>query len=326
MLERLFNLAWYGRVPWTWLLWPLAVLVRVVTTRKRQAYLSAPGASYDVPVIVVGNITIGGTGKTPVVQSIVQYLQGLGFRPGIISRGYGGTLDQFPHIIGAQDDSVRVGDEPFMLFQSLDVPVVVDPIRTRAVSCILEAGVDIIISDDGLQHYQLHRDYEVCVIDGSRNLGNGQLMPVGPLREHKSRLGTVDYVLTNALMESDFTFQIEPVAWVNVLTEEHVSLQNFKVASDALAIAGIGNPDKFKHTLAQLDVHCAHKWFADHHSYTADDLDGLANQILMTQKDAVKIKPFARDDMWYLKISAHLPDAFFQNLKLKLEQWKQNHG
>jgi tetraacyldisaccharide 4'-kinase len=326
VLERLFNLAWYGRVQWTWVLWPLTMLVGLITSRKREAYLAANMQHYAVPVIVVGNITVGGTGKTPVVQSMVKYLQDLGYRPGIISRGYGGTLGAFPHLIQDQDPSSMVGDEPYMLFQSLNIPVVVDPVRTRAVSFILESGVDVIISDDGLQHYQLHRDYEVCVIDGLRNLGNGQLMPVGPLREHKARLETVDYVLKQQSGLSETAFQIEPVAWVNVLTGKHQQLSEFDVKPDAVAIAGIGNPDKFKRTLEELGIHCAHKWFPDHHGYTQAELSVLPSQVLMTEKDAVKIKPFAGNDMWYLKISARLPDAFLQNLKLKLEQWKQDHG
>jgi tetraacyldisaccharide 4'-kinase len=326
VLERLFNASWYGRFQWTWLLLPLAMLVAVVTKRKRQAYIAAQTQSYAVPVIVVGNITIGGTGKTPVVQSIVRFLQTQGYRPGVISRGYGGTLANFPHLIESKDSSHEVGDEPYMLCQSLGVPVVVDPVRTRAVSFILNSGVDVIISDDGLQHYALHRDYEVCVIDGSRGLGNAQLMPVGPLREHKSRLESVDYVLRSDSVVSRSTFQIEPESWCNLKTEQEYELSRFKLKSNALAIAGIGNPDKFKQTLNELNLHCAHKWFADHYDYKAQDFSDLTQQVLMTEKDAVKIKPFAGDDMWFLKISACLPDAFFQHLKLKLEQWKRDHG
>jgi tetraacyldisaccharide 4'-kinase len=301
-------------------------MVAFITKRKRQAYLMANTEPYPVPVIVVGNITLGGTGKTPVVQALVKYLQELGYRPGVISRGYGGSLDIFPHLIDAQDDSSKVGDEPYMLFQSLDVPVVVDPVRTRGVTHILKSGIDVIISDDGLQHYQLHRDYEVCVIDGSRGLGNGQLMPVGPLREGKSRLNSVDFVLKNDDLLSDSTFQVEPVAWVNVQAGTLCELDAFEVNADSVAIAGIGNPDKFKRTLVKLGIHCPHKWFADHYNYTQYDLNGLAKQLLMTEKDAVKIKPFASEDMWYLKVSACLPDVFYQHLKLKLQQWKQDYG
>ena len=326
MLERLFNAAWYGRLQWTWLLWPLSVLVRVITARKRNAYLGTQSKPYSVPVIVVGNITIGGTGKTPVVQALVKYLQSLGYQPGVISRGYGGGLTAFPHLIQAKDSSHQVGDEPYMLYHSLRIPVVVDPIRTRAVSCILTAGVNVIISDDGLQHYQLHRDYEICVIDGSRGLGNEQLMPVGPLREHKNRLSSVDYVLKSGTQISESHFQIEPVSWVNLRTNEVCELTRFKHKQDALAVAGIGNPDKFLKTLNDLNIHCAHNWFPDHHDYKAQDFSDLTQQVLMTEKDAVKVKPFAGEDMWYLKISARLPESFLQHLKLKLEQWKRDHG
>lgn len=326
VLERLFNAAWYGRFQWTWVLWPLAVLVKFITTRKRKAYLSAQSKPYSVPVIVVGNITIGGTGKTPVVQALVKYLQTLGYQPGVISRGYGGTLTAFPHLIQTQDSSHKVGDEPYMLHRSLGIPVVVDPVRTRAVSCILTTGVDVIISDDGLQHYQLHRDYEICVIDGSRGLGNEQLMPVGPLREHKNRLGSVDYVLKSDPQINESHFQIEPVSWVNVITSEECELTEFKPRQDALAIAGIGNPEKFLKTLNDLNIYCAHKWFSDHYDYKSHDFIDLTQQVLMTEKDAVKVMSFAGDDMWYLKISARLPEAFLLHLKLKLEQWKRDHG
>lgn len=326
MLERLFNAAWYGRFPWTWLLWPLSLLVLFVTKRKRTHYLESQLKPYAAPVIVVGNITLGGTGKTPVVQSMVRYLQSKGYKPGVISRGYGGALTNFPHLIQSQDTSQIVGDEPFMLSQSLNIPVVVDPVRARAVSFILEQGVDIIISDDGLQHYGLYRDYEVCVIDGSRGLGNAQIMPVGPLRESRSRLYSVDYVLSSDAKLNDNSFQIEPVSWVNLVTNEEQALASFKPKDDALAIAGIGNPNKFLSTLNQLGVYCDHNWYPDHYDYKKHDFAGLTQQILMTEKDAVKIKQFATTDMWFLKIVANLPDAFLQDLNLKLEQWKRDHG
>jgi tetraacyldisaccharide 4'-kinase len=326
MLERLFNAAWYGRLAWTWLLWPLSLLVLFITKRKRRQYLGSNLKPYSAPVVVVGNITLGGTGKTPVVQSMVRYLQSKGYKPGVISRGYGGTLADFPHLIHSQDNSQKVGDEPFMLHQSLNIPVVVDPIRARAVPFILDKGVDIIISDDGLQHYGLYRDYEVCVIDGSRGLGNAQLMPVGPLREHKSRLQSVNYVLSSDSVASDKTFKIKPVSWVNLVTNEEQSLECFKPENEALAVAGIGNPSNFLTTLNQLGVYCEHKWYPDHYDFKKQDFAGLTQQILMTEKDAVKIKQFATSNMWFLKIAADLPEAFLQDLNIKLEQWKRDHG
>ncbi|GAA6133535.1 tetraacyldisaccharide 4'-kinase [Oceaniserpentilla sp. 4NH20-0058] len=326
MLERLFNASWYGWFQWTWLLYPLTILVSVITKRKRQTFLANNPQPFSVPVIVVGNITIGGTGKTPVVQSLVRYLQSLGYNPGIVSRGYGGSLDQFPHIITTDDSCDVVGDEPFMLSRSLGVPVVVDPVRTRGVKHLIEHGVSIVISDDGLQHYQMYRDYEVCVVDGSRGLGNQQIMPVGPLREGTDRLSSVDYVLTSESKLSDHSFQIEPVCWVNVKTQEQVAINALRINDGAMAIAGIGNPEKFKQTLSELNIHVEHKWFSDHYAYSESDLNQLPSQILMTEKDAVKIKRFASKDMWYLQIAANLPQVFKNNIKYSLDNWVRDHG
>lgn len=326
MIERLFNASWYGWFQWTWLLYPLTVLVSTITKHKRKAFLNSKPQPFSVPVIVVGNITIGGTGKTPVVQSLVRYLQSLGHTPGIVSRGYGGSLERFPHIITSDDNSKVVGDEPFMLSQSLGVPVVVDPIRTRGVERLIELGVSVIISDDGLQHYQMHRDYEICVIDGSRGLGNQQIMPVGPLREGVSRLSSVDYVLTSKSQLSENSFQIEPVCWVNVKTQAQVALSALRINDEAMAIAGIGNPEKFKQTLSELDIHVEHKWFPDHYAYNKSDFKVLPPQILMTEKDAVKINSFASKDMWYLQVAANLPQAFKNSIKRSLDNWVRDHG
>ncbi len=326
MLERLFNASWYGPWQWTWVLWPLALLVSFITKRKRQQFLASPPKAFSVPVIVVGNITIGGTGKTPVVQSLVRYLQEQGYKPGIISRGYGGELNRFPHLITQKDTSQQVGDEPFMMFQSLQVPVVVDPVRARGVACLLENDVNVVISDDGLQHYGLHRDIEICVIDGSRGLGNAQLMPVGPLREARSRLQSVDFVLQSQSTDAVSGFDVVPVAWVNVKTGEQLGVKELNVAADALAIAGIGNPSKFARTLNEMGVQCAHRWFPDHYAYKASDLAPLTGQVLMTEKDAVKIRAFATDDMWYLQIQASLSEVFLDSVKSKLEIWESQNG
>jgi len=320
VLERLINLSWYGKVQWTWLLWPLSLLYGWVVKRKRQAFLESGKTSEPVPVIIVGNITVGGTGKTPVVQSLVRHLQTLGYQPGIISRGYGGTQNEFPHLVTTDDASERVGDEPYMLSRSLSVPVVIDPVRKQALNRVLEEGVNVVISDDGLQHYQLHRDVEICVIDGSRGLGNGQLIPVGPMREPKDRLSSVDFVLSSSKsVASSSVFTIEPVCWVNVKNGEAKDLGELEVADDSLAIAGIGNPNKFFETLSELNIRCENKSFDDHYPYSESDFTGDKRQILMTEKDAVKIAPFAHDDMWFLQIQAALPETFLSQLVAKLE-------
>jgi len=326
VLERLFNISWYGKLQWTWLLWPLSLLVLYVTKKKRANFLRNKPEAFNVPVIVVGNITIGGTGKTPVVQSIVRYLISQGYRPGIVSRGYGGSIQSYPHLISDRDTANLVGDEPYMLFQSLKVPVVIDPVRKHAVQRLLSENVNVVISDDGLQHYGLHRDYEICVIDGSRGLGNQQIMPVGPLREAKERLKYVDYKLTSSRESTDGQFKIQPEVWVNVKTGKELALGQLQIQSNAMAIAGIGNPEKFKQTLNELGLQLSYKWFPDHYQYQAEDLDSLPDQIIMTEKDAVKILPFSTENMWYLRIGAQLPKPLFEDLKTKLVQWENSHG
>ncbi len=328
MLERLFMLSWYGKLQWTWIFWPVMKLFQYVVNQKRRQFLAAKSLASKplpskLPVIVIGNITVGGTGKTPVVMALVSYLQAKGYRPGIISRGYGGTLTQYPHLIKSTDDCSVVGDEPYMLSRALQVPVVVDPKRRCALDYISTLNVDIILSDDGLQHYELPRDMELCVLDGLRGLGNGQLIPVGPLREPATRLNSVDMTLYSGLKstrnESDECFEFVPVAWVNVKSNEIKCLEEFEITKDVSAIAGIGNPQKFIKTLKSLKIECQLKVFSDHYSYTKEDVNLMASQTLMTEKDAVKIKPFAHDNMWYLRIEAGLSSSFFQRFDKKLQ-------
>lgn len=325
MLERMFLAAWYGPSKWTYVFWPLMLLYRYVVTKKRNAFLLQGQKSKSVPklpVIVVGNITVGGTGKTPITQSIVRYLKSQGYKPGIISRGYGGALDVFPHSISRSDESEMVGDEPYMLFHSLNVPVVIDPVRINALSHISSLGVDVVISDDGLQHYALPRDIEICVLDGFRGLGNQQLLPVGPLREPVDRLKSVDFTLESARDLSNDTFVIQPVSWVNVKTGQKLSLHELQPQRSVAAIAGIGNPDKFFHTLIDLGVDAKCIGFPDHHAYVEADLENIVGQVLMTEKDAVKIRPFSHEDMWYLEIEAKLSGVFYDRLSQKLNEYK----
>ncbi len=323
MLERLFMLSWYGKLQWTWFFWPIMKLFQYVVAKKRRQFLDAEPLPSKLPVIVIGNITVGGTGKTPVVMALVSYLQSKGYRPGIISRGYGGALTEYPHLIQNTDDCSMVGDEPYMLSRALQVPVVVDPKRRCALDYISTLEVDIVLSDDGLQHYDLPRDMELCVLDGLRGLGNAQLIPVGPLREPVARLNSVDMTLYSGLKstsnDNDECFEFVPVAWVNVKSNEVKSLQEFEIAKNVSAIAGIGNPQKFIKTLKSLQIECPFTVFSDHYSYTEQDVALMTSQTLMTEKDAVKVQPFAHDDMWYLRIEAGLSSAFFQRFDEKLQ-------
>lgn len=350
MLEKWITKAWYGGLPWTWVFLPLMFIYGWVVHRKRKAFLKRPSAKLSVPVIVVGNITAGGTGKTPVVQSIVRHLQAEGWSPAIVTRGYGAQLKDFPHIIDSQDSVALVGDEPYMMAQSLGVPVVVDPQRNRAAQlCISSDAIqaDVIICDDGLQHYGLNRDIEICVIDGARGLGNGQLIPVGPLREPQSRLGTVNYVLFNGVGEHAkilsntimaahkpkvdcAEFELSPKQWVNVKSGETVpitGLNGAQVGERPLALAGIGNPQRFFNTIARLGIEATTKAFPDHYEYCSEDFSqdslGRYTSLLMTQKDAVKMSQIATDNMWYLEVSAAIPSGLLQALTEELSELKR---
>lgn len=326
MLERLFNKAWYGDSRWTYCLFPLALLYAWVVKGKRRKALEKHQTT-PVPTIVVGNITVGGTGKTPIVQAIVRDLKSKGYRPGIISRGYGGHCDAFPHIINDMDSASWTGDEPLMLANSLQVPVVIDPVRTRGIQRLMGQGVDIVVSDDGLQHYDMARDIEICVVDGSRGLGNGNVLPVGPLREPYERIHEVDFVISSGKTEeAQFVFEFAPRAWINVKTNEERPVDAMRVQGQCAAIAGIGNPHKFFQTLDELDIEFNAHAFPDHHAYQESDVQGLGNIILMTEKDAVKMTAFAHDNMWALSIDAKLDPVFYTRLNDKLSQLRGRNG
>lgn len=323
MLERWILKSWYGQFKWTYVFWPLMLLYRYIVTKKRRDFIKTRSQSQSqIPVVIVGNITVGGTGKTPIVQSLVRFLQLNGYKPGIITRGYGGDLKAFPHEIKPTDTSSLVGDEPYMLSHTLNVPVVVDPKRINALNAISKMNVDVVISDDGMQHYELPRDIELCVLDGERGLGNEYMLPVGPLREPIDRLDAVDFILKSGKELTQGAFVIAPVAWVNVKSGMRVSLESFTPPSPCTAIAGIGNPDKFFNTLNDLGVQCKAVAFPDHCAYSEEDFRNLSGCILMTEKDAVKIKPFASEDMWFLEVTAKLTDSFFHEFMKKLNSIK----
>ncbi|EAT13316.1 tetraacyldisaccharide 4'-kinase [Bermanella marisrubri] len=326
MLERLFNKAWYGTSRWTLCLLPLAWLYAWVVKRKRRQAMEQEKTS-PVTTIVVGNITVGGTGKTPIVQALVRFLKKQGYQPGIISRGYGGDCNVFPHLIEQHDTVSWTGDEPFMLAKSLQVPVVIDPVRTRGIQRLMEQGVDIVVSDDGLQHYDMARDIEICVVDGVRGLGNGNVLPVGPLREPYERINSVDFVLASGhVKEVEYQFSFHPRAWVNVKTNEERPVDSLELQGQCSAIAGIGNPQKFFNTLEALGVEFQSKAFPDHHAYNEADFRDLAPVVLMTEKDAVKVANFAHENMWALSIDAKLDLVFYTRFSEKLSQLRGCDG
>lgn len=299
---------WRARTVWALLLWPLSKLYCAVVGLRRWLYRLGVlrVIRTGVPVIVVGNITVGGTGKTPLVIWLAQMLKQAGWRPGVITRGYKGEGRAWPVWVEPQSDAATVGDEAVLLARHCGCPVVAGPDRPADVQQLVQLGCDIIVSDDGLQHYRLARDLEIAVIDGRRRLGNGFCLPAGPLREPQSRLRTVDMRVTNGeALPGEWGVHLEPIGFRQVAAP-HTSapLPQFR-GQRVHAVAGIGHPPRFFAQLRALGIEVTEHAFADHHRFRAADLAFIPPApVLMTEKDAVKCESFAQADHWYLAVAA----------------------
>ena len=274
----------------------------------------------EVPVIVVGNITIGGSGKTPIVITLCRYFESHNKSVGVVSRGYGGKYTQDALEVTPLTDPKECGDEPALIAQQTNAKVVVAKRRNNAIKYLTaNHQVDIIISDDGLQHYAMGRDVEIVVIDGVRRFGNGLLLPSGPLREPVKRLQSVDIIINNgSIAEGEISSQLNPEHYVNLLTSEIKQLDYFK-GTQCYAVSGIGNPTNFYSLLESQGVKLISKSFPDHHPFVAKDLVFKEDYpILMTAKDCVKCKHFATSQMWYLSVRAELNTDFYKQLESKL--------
>lgn len=320
--------AWYqSRAPlWLWLLWPLQLLFVALSGLRRLRFRYFPAKPLPVPVIVVGNISVGGTGKTPVTLALVDYLKAQGERPGVISRGYGGR-GPFPYSVTAQSDAQRCGDEPLLLARRTQVPMVVAPDRYQAALWLLQQApsTTVIISDDGLQHYALPRQFEIAVIDGQRGVGNGWRLPMGPLREAPARLQSVDAVITNGKLNNSLPCAMQPYQMV-------LQAQGWRRLSDdmpvdklpegkTLVVAGIGHPERFFATVRTLEKRAfTTRAFADHHAFSDADYAAVSNYdvVLMTEKDATKWRGNPAQACYYLPVKAQLPEAFWQQLQQAL--------
>lgn len=308
MIERI----WSGRSSLWLLLWPLSVLYGAITALIRFSFQRGWRKSWraPLPVVVVGNLTAGGNGKTPVVIWLVEALQQRGLRVGVISRGYGGKADSYPLRVTADTATEQAGDEPVLIAQRTSAPVAVAPRRRDAIEALLEHhSLDLIVTDDGLQHYALQRDREIVVVDGVRRFGNGWWLPAGPMRERASRLNTVDAIIVNGgePQQGEIAMQLRPGMATHLLSGEQRPLSAFQ---DVVAMAGIGHPPRFFNTLKQQGLTpMAEIAFADHHAYSEDELSRLLlpeQTLLMTEKDAVKCRAFAQPAWWYLPVDAHL--------------------
>ncbi|WP_459176076.1 tetraacyldisaccharide 4'-kinase [Ewingella americana] len=317
---------WSGKSPLYLLLLPFAWLYGLITFTLRYSYKKGWKKSWraPVPVVVVGNLTAGGNGKTPVVIWLVEALQQRGLRAGVVSRGYGGNAAKYPLVLNSATTAAEAGDEPVLIFQRTGAPVAVSPVRSDAVKALLkESHLDVIVTDDGLQHYALQRDIEVVVVDGVRRFGNGWWLPAGPMRERAARLSTVDAVITNGgtAHAGEISMTLEAGLAVNVLTGEQCDVTALQ---DVVAMAGIGHPPRFFATLKSLGVVTqAEIAFADHQGYQPDQLNPLASPdqtLLMTEKDAVKCRLFAQPHWWYLPVNARISPDESGNLFAKIDQ------
>jgi tetraacyldisaccharide 4'-kinase len=326
---------WYEDRPPPWWTLPLAALYGGVVRLRHALYRRGwlPARKLPVPVVVVGNIVVGGAGKTPVTIALVEGLRARGFKPGVVSRGYGGTA-QGPMLLDAEPDPAMVGDEPALIRVRTGVPVAIGADRPAAAALLPGEGIDMIVADDGLQHYAQARDIEVCVVDGARGLGNGRLLPAGPLRESSGRLDEVDFLVVNTgdakgpdvigepvdrrHMASAIPLRLHGDAARNLHDGSLRPLADF-ANSRIHAVAGIGHPPRFFDTLRRRGIEVVEHAFPDHYRYVAADFEfGDALPVLMTEKDATKCRAFAKPEWWSVPVRGELPDAFFDAIAARL--------
>ena len=313
-LQRLVN-HWYTRSPWLLLLTPLSLVYCVIIRLRRSLYRLGIFSSnrLPVPVIVIGNLAVGGTGKTPLVAWLAVHLKDKGFRPGIVARGYCGQARHWPQQVRPDSDPVMVGDEAVLLAGKTGCPMAVGPDRVAAARALLEhSDCNLILSDDGMQHYAMQRDIEIAVIDGIRRLGNGFCLPAGPLREPARRLADVDLVVVNGLGNHGEYPMIMRTTTAYALKDDAGSreLRAFR-HQPVHAIAGIGNPERFFAALRQASLSLTEHPFPDHHAFVAEDIKfGAGHAVIMTEKDAVKCRDFAVDNCWYAPVTISMPPEF----------------
>ena len=316
ILYRWIHRVWYEDGRAYWLLLPLTALYALATVVRRWLYDAGvfKSQSAGVPVVVVGNVTAGGTGKTPTTIWLARELEERGFSPGIVSRGYGGSKSDSPMRVDTDSDPAVTGDEPVLLARRSGCPVVVDADRVRAARMLVEDGVDVVIADDGLQHYRLNRDYEICVIDGKRGLGNGFQLPAGPLREPATRVADVDQVFVNGhlhrphesilnVLQNALQFSLVATEAARLNGSLVRPLERFS-GTTVHGVAAIGNPSRFFDLLRDEDIQVIEHPFPDHAVISRKSLqfkDGF--DVLMTEKDAVKFGTDAPDNYWYVPVT-----------------------
>ena len=314
--------AWYKKSAWLYLLSPLTFIFSALVRWRKNSYLKNPSKIWnsDIPIVVVGNISMGGTGKTPLVKHIASALKERGYKPGLVSRGYGGKFSGTLEV-NAETTFKQTGDEA-QLLAKLKIPFFIDKDRSRAARTLQEKhDCDVIISDDGLQHYKMDRKVEIAVIDGARRLGNGLAFPAGPLREPKSRLKEVDFIINNGgpTEADEILMTLNPAKFIHLNSGKQYTVDNWPMHKQVHAVAGVGNPNRFFDLLSRLGFEFDKNPFPDHHKYNKRDLYYLDHlPILMTEKDASKCKHFNNSKIWYLSIEAKIESQFIDRLEDKL--------
>lgn len=321
-LKQRVEQIWQNRGPLSYLLLPLSWIFRCIIYIRRYLYTLSVGNEWPVPVVVVGNISVGGNGKTPCVIALANALIKKGLRPGIVSRGYGVKRIETPRLVVANHSYQMVGDEPLLIAEQTSCPVVVCANRPQAVSYLLSRhDCDVVISDDGLQHYALSRRLEIVMVGSKATIGNGFCLPAGPLREPFSRLKTVDWVLGDkALSCVQYEVKTNIVGLIHLKTGEINDL-NILSHRAFYAYAGIAHPARFFTLLENTSIHFTRCIYPDHYAFSLDDFKGREDDfIVMTEKDAIKCREFATDNMYYLRIESELDNQFVEELYGRLVQ------
>jgi tetraacyldisaccharide 4'-kinase len=313
----------------SFVLWPFSLLYQVFIFLRRKCYQWGikKVTHFPIPVIIVGNITVGGSGKTPLLIELAKFLTKKNWRPGIISRGYGGKAKSYPAFVHKKSNPRELGDEPLLIARQTSCPTVVDPKRCRAVNRLLEkTDCNIVLSDDGLQHLALGRNIEIVVIDGQHRFGNHLCLPAGPLREPISRLKTVDFIVTKGKAHvNEYEMMLYPDHFYQLIQPENKKNLHYFTGKKLHAVAGIGNPEQFFSSLRALGLHIIEHAFPDHHFFKASDLAfGTEAIILMTEKDAVKCERLADARLWCLKTITKVDATFFAALLKRIANLGSN--
>ncbi len=332
-IHRALQSVWKDRNPVAWLLWPLSLLYCSAVEFRRFLYWIGlfPVIDLDKPVIVIGNLTVGGTGKTPLTIWLVEFLQQLGFSPGVVSRGYGRSDRLATILVQPTSDSTEVGDEPLLISRRTRVPVAVSKRRIDAIRLLdQQASCDIFVSDDGLQHLSIQADVSIALVDGKERFGNSFCLPAGPLRERSNRFGFADFRLVRGVGSADEYSMLDRVVRVSNILDpgQEIQMQSF-LDEEVIAVAGIHNPQRFFDLLKQHRIKSKNIEFQDHHQFTLADFREFVEAgatVIMTEKDAVKCEQFAQDNWWYVAIEVQPDRKFVLALEETLSQIRQNHS